>query len=897
MRERVNIIHLVCLLRPVDIIARSQFLKFCTRFDFLVVSWIYWEIKARVTFADGSIYNILLGVDSKIYGRLVVGHKRPLFSHNMEKNRERIRTSANRQGSKPLSGFRNAQILQSSERKGANAQFEQFRDGAINPMENTPVRQTASRENDQSGGCNRKCRSTESYRTRAGAESSERTKGMCFSPAFKLKFSHNAFVSLGSLLELQKKYHLKGVIGQGSYGVVRVAVDNQAGAIRAIKIMNKNKIRQINPKDVERIKTEVRLMKKLHHPNIARLYEVYEDDQYICLVMELCHGGHLLDKLNISVDSSTGKYLLDVVKAQVCPCPECNEESVCNLNMGFRESLDLVQRERLISNVMRQIFSALHYLHNQGICHRDIKPENFLFSTNRNFEIRLVDFGLSKEFYKLNEEEYYGMTTKAGTPYFVAPEVLNCASESYGPKCDVWSAGVLLHLLLTGTVPFPGVNDADTISQVLNKQLCFEDPTYNVLSLHARDLLSKLLNRNVQERLDARKALQHPWLSQFSDTSMYGISAIGGTEIHDLQPSRSNSLGSGVQHSLFQISMLKSLRRYYVSPLLKKIALTVIARYCPDKWIENLRNIFYKLDTRQIGKIKLCDLRVATQQLATQQKLRVPQHHIDLLLDAVDSDGNGEIDYIEFVAAVISPKLSCRKDVLTMAFKMLDQDEDGLISTKDVKRLVSSEKIRLGSATVLEAEEDSILEDLNVNITKVVRKEGEVVGVSFQAFEKLLNTSYDKVCRCYHGPKEGEGKGGFPVCGEDSMDTWYDDLLSCNTENENLGQFLVGSETIKTQKKNSLYVCRRTGFRDLLAPGQGSGQKDKLHVEASRKRSLGSHLERGGCNKGRAEGEIQGSCELDEHYGLGIVGFSGNGLGARVGGNTKNPSKVLLCDI
>ncbi|KAH8585163.1 calcium calmodulin-dependent kinase with a kinase domain and 2 calmodulin-like EF hands [Cryptosporidium sp. chipmunk genotype I] len=812
----------------------------------------------------------------------------------MEKNQGKVRTPVSRQGAKPGSGFRNAQNLHNSERKEASIGFDKFRDGATNSTENTPVRRTSNRKSDQNSSCNRKCQSTESYRTRTRLESSERAKGMCFSPAFKLKFSHNAFVSLGSLLELQKKYHLKGIIGQGSYGVVRVAMENQTGAIRAIKIMNKNKIRQINPKDVERIKTEVRLMKKLHHPNIARLYEVYEDEQYICLVMELCHGGHLLDRLNVSIDDVTGKYTMDVVKTQICPCPECNEEAINGTVKGFKESLDFIQREKLIANTMRQIFSALHYLHNQGICHRDIKPENFLFSTNRSFEIRLVDFGLSKEFYKLNNGEYYGMTTKAGTPYFVAPEVLNSTNESYGPKCDVWSAGILLHLLLMGTVPFPGANDADTISQVLNKKLCFEDPNYNIISPLARDLLSKLLNRNVDERLDAKRALQHPWLSQFSD-KIYRVNPIDGVEAHESYSSKRNIFVS-TEHTPFQASMLKSLRRYYVSPLLKKIALTVIARYCPDKWIENLRNVFYKLDTRQIGKIKLCDLRVATQQLVAQQKLRVPQHHIDLLLDAVDSDGNGEIDYIEFVAAVISPKLSCRKDVLTMAFKMLDQDEDGLISTKDIKKLVSSEKIRLSSATVLEAEEDSILEDLNVEVNRVIGKGNvSVTGVSFQAFEKLLNTNYEKVCRCYHGPRERDNKGGLPVCGEDSMDTWYDDLLSCNTENENLGQLLVGNEP-KGIQKNSLYVCRRTGFRDLLALSHTTGQKDKFQVDINRKRSLGSNQEREVYNTNGAEDEVQGNSEINRQYGLGIVGFIGNGLGVRMGGNTKNPSKVLLCD-
>ncbi|KAF7456632.1 calcium-dependent protein kinase CDPK2B [Cryptosporidium felis] len=792
------------------------------------------------------------------------------------------------QKSRTIGDSESTQVNHMNNIKDTNVGPDGFKENFTSSIECTPIRHVVNRNSDQTFSNGRKCLSTESYKTREKLWSSERDKKMCFSPAFKLKFSHNAFVSTGSLMELQKKYHFKDIIGQGSYGVVRVAIENQTKAIRAIKIMNKNKIRQINPRDVERIKTEVYLMKKLHHPNIVRLYEVYEDEQYICLVMELCHGGHLLDKLNVSADSRTCKNVLDIIRNQICPCPECNEESISGLCEELPMSLNYQQKEELISSIMRQIFSALQYLHNQGISHRDIKPENFLFSTNRGFEIRLVDFGLSKEFYKLNNGEYYGMTTKAGTPYFVAPEVLNSSNEAYGPKCDVWSAGVLMHLLIMGVVPFPGANDAETISQVLNKQLFFEDPDYCHLSPLARDFLSKLLNRNVEERLDAKLALKHPWISQHSGT-IFRINNYGEFEIQRLQSKNSPVFLS--DQDLSQKSIFKSLRRYYVSPLLKKIALTVIARYCPDKWIENLRKIFYELDTRQIGRIKLCDLRVVTQRLAAQQELRVPQHHIDLLLDAVDSDGNGEIDYTEFVAAVISPSLSCRKDVLIMAFKMLDQDEDGLISTKDVRKLVSSEKIRLNSANVLQFEEDSILEDLNVQVTRVIgRKNENIVGISFQAFEKLLNTSYDKVCRCYHGPKE-EGRGELPVCGEDSMDTWYDDLLSNNTENENL-DFLVNNLARKPQQKKSLYVCRRTGFRNLVSSNaelmekEVTKEKEILQSELNRKRSLIYFRNEGGDESGNASEELK---EREETRGVVAAGI-------KLGGNKKNPSKILLCE-
>ncbi|KAK6590057.1 calcium calmodulin-dependent kinase [Cryptosporidium xiaoi] len=671
---------------------------------------------------------------------------------------------------------------------------------------------------------NRKCSSTENYKYKSKFRSTERAKVMCFSPSFKLKFSHNTFVSTGSLLELQKRYELRGVIGQGSYGVVRVAIEILTNTVRAVKIMNKNKIRQINPKDVERIKTEVKIMKKLHHPNITRLYEVYEDEQYICLVMELCHGGHLLDKIETRTQENNetkNKFLV------VCPCPECKDES-SKYKEGIKE-VEITNKEQLVSNIMRQIFSALQYLHNQGICHRDIKPENFLFSSRVGHEIRLVDFGLSKEFYTLNTGEYFGMTTKAGTPYFVAPEILNSTSSSYGPKCDIWSSGVLLHLLLLGVVPFPGVNDSDTISQVLNKNIYFDGSFYNRISPLAKDLLKKLLNRNVSERLDAKMALQHPWITQYNRQNTVELGC-------DLFPSLSINLNKSEYDrdekkkfafpdnnlntlfgmstddlNLFPTSILKSLRSYYVSPLLKKIALTIIARYCPDKWIENLRNVFCKLDTRQIGKIKISDLRTAIQYIAARRELKLPSHHIDLLLDAVDSDGNGEIDYIEFVAAAISPKLASRKDILTLAFKMLDQDEDGYISIRDIKVLINSEKIKLFSETKLSfCNDNSIIDDLNV---RIIKDENGDSMISFQGFQDIFRESYERVCKCYHNTNINDDSVLF-VCGEDSMDYWYSDLLLINTENENLNQNAMPRYDEKS-KINSAILNKRTGFKDF----------------------------------------------------------------------------------
>lgn len=254
-----------------------------------------------------------------------------------------------------------------------------------------------------------------------------------------------------------------GSIGEGEAGTsVHVATSRKTGIAHAVKVMVKSSLQEgIN------VKGEIELTKSLDHPNIVKLHEIFEDQQNHYLVMELCSGGELFEHVVV-----VGR---------------------------------LAEAQAMV--IMRQIFLAIAFLHDQLICHRDLKPENFIFAAKGPIEsttLKLIDFGLSRRF-TLGEV----LTTVVGTALYVAPEVL---AQEYGPPCDLWSLGVLMYCLLSGFLPF----DAPTASKVLKKvrkgRFTFESTSWTSVSASAKDLIGQLLEKDVQVRLSALQAQEHEWI-------------------------------------------------------------------------------------------------------------------------------------------------------------------------------------------------------------------------------------------------------------------------------------------------------------------------------------------------------------------------------------------------
>ena len=187
--------------------------------------------------------------------------------------------------------------------------------------------------------------------------------------------------------DIHKYYDFKQNLGSGHFGVVKLGISKLGNQQKvAIKSVLKDRIKQ----ELQNLQRELTILKTVDHPNIIKLYEVFEDEKYIHIVMEYCSGGELYDRIE-----KKKKY-----------------------------------SEKEAAVLMHKLFHAINHLHTLNISHRDLKPENCLFDTRReDSEVKLVDFGLAARF--SNE---IGMSTVVGTPYYVAPEIL---SGNYGPECDI----------------------------------------------------------------------------------------------------------------------------------------------------------------------------------------------------------------------------------------------------------------------------------------------------------------------------------------------------------------------------------------------------------------------------------------------------------------------------
>jgi len=264
--------------------------------------------------------------------------------------------------------------------------------------------------------------------------------------------------------KIEDNYDIKEDLGKGAFSVVKLGINKKTGEKVAIKVIDKKAAS--TEQDAKRLQTEVEILKKVKHPNIVCLKDMFETNEKLCLIMELVTGGELFDKI-----VEKGQY-----------------------------------SEKDASVIVKKMLSAVEYLHSIGIAHRDLKPENLLLKGgNVDTEVMLSDFGLSKI---VGVESM--METACGTPYYVAPEVLS--ATGYDKEVDLWSCGVITYLLLCGFPPFYGETLQEVFEQIMKAEYDFPDPYWTEITKEAKDLIRKLLVVDAEKRLTATQALQHPWV-------------------------------------------------------------------------------------------------------------------------------------------------------------------------------------------------------------------------------------------------------------------------------------------------------------------------------------------------------------------------------------------------
>lgn len=407
----------------------------------------------------------------------------------------------------------------------------------------------------------------------------------------------------------------KKPIGQGAFGIVYKATEKDTGLVRAIKqVMNDN------IKNYDGFMGEVAALKTLDHPNIIKLYEVYEDKDCVYLVQEFCEGGELFDFI------------------------------------AEQEKLE----EKEAARIFHQITSSILYCHKNCICHRDLKPDNFMLATKKpNSPVKLIDFGLSRSFFKYQDQgtgEMLRMETRAGTALYMAPEVLK---KDYSNACDTWSLGVILYIMLSGLLPFEGTTDAEIEESIMTLRYDFDDEVWEGCSESVKDLISKMLVYE-KDRITPKEALSHPWVKEM----------LGKEE--------------ATEHKTMYMEKFESFKD---SNHLKKAILSFLATKVNDEEIKEEIDLFNSFDTNNDGYITKKELKKGLLKL----KKRTDEE-IDAIMESMDTDKNGAINFNEFISATLNSTISSDYERIVKAFQFFDLDNDGLIDENELKNALAGQE-------------------------------------------------------------------------------------------------------------------------------------------------------------------------------------------------------------
>ncbi|XP_014512032.1 calcium-dependent protein kinase 26 [Vigna radiata var. radiata] len=466
---------------------------------------------------------------------------------------------------------------------------------------------------------------------------------------------------------LKENYNLGPKLGQGQFGTTFLCVEKATGKEYACKSILKRKL--VTEEDVEDVRREIQIM---HHlagsPDVISIKEAFEDAVSVHVVMELCAGGELFDRI-----VERGHYT-----------------------------------ERKAAKLARTIVGVIESCHSLGVMHRDLKPENFLFvNQQEESPLKAIDFGLSA-FFKPGEI----FNDVVGSPYYVAPEVLR---KRYGPEADVWSAGVIIYILLCGVPPFWGETEQEIFDAILHNQADFSSDPWPSVSASAKDLVKKMLVRDPSKRISAFDVLRHPWI-----------------QVDGEAPDK--PLDSAV---------LSRLKQFYAMNKLKKMALRVIAQNLSEEEIAGLKEMFKAIDTDNSGQITFEELKVGLKKFGA----NLNESEIYDLMQAADVDNSGTIDYGEFIAATLHLNKVDREDHLVAAFAYFDKDGSGYITQDELQQ--ACEEFGIGDVRleemIREADQDNdgridynefvaMMQKGNADLSKRGRKG----STSFRIFREAL---------------------------------------------------------------------------------------------------------------------------------------------------------------
>ena len=411
-------------------------------------------------------------------------------------------------------------------------------------------------------------------------------------------------------------YKKLNFLGEGSFASVYRVQNRYTDAICAMKIINKSF--NCSAEDEKEILNEINILRTMDHPGVLKIFEFYSNKQSYSIVTELCPGGELFQQI---IDR--GPF-----------------------------------NEKYSAYIMYQLFSAVNYCHKMHIVHRDLKPENILI-VNKNKDgyptIKVCDFGTSKIF-----EKGAVQRKLVGSSYYIAPEVLR---KNYNEKCDLWSCGVIMYILLSARPPFGGQDDNDIMERVATGIYDLESPPFDKISKSALDLIRKLLNMDINQRISAEQALNHAWFKENKSQELYN-------QINDNDTMK---------------NLIENLKNYKRTSVIQETALAYLVHHFPQiKDVINSCKLFNQIDKSGDGKITKAEL---LKGLSERYKSKTLEKDVDEIYKNLDMDNNGYIGYEEFVRAAVSKEYFVKDNVLRFAFRYFDKDDSGEITFNEIEQL------------------------------------------------------------------------------------------------------------------------------------------------------------------------------------------------------------------
>ena len=365
-----------------------------------------------------------------------------------------------------------------------------------------------------------------------------------------------------------------------------------------------------------KVEKEIHILTKLDHPFILKIIEFHSTKTEYHIITDFCPNGELYTEIN-----RRGRF-----------------------------------SEREAAFIMYQILLAIRYCHNMGIVHRDIKPENIMIDRKEAsglLRVKLIDFGVAKIFSKNVNNK-----TLAGSSIYMAPEVLRA---NYNEACDLWSIGVILYILLIGQPPFNGKNENEIAISIKEGKYDTSNSIYASLSNNAKDLISRLLQYNPQERITAKEALHHPW---FNTDDIKNMDYLDNEIIKEF---------------------LMNLERYKSYNIIKCAILAYLVHINSDikEYIE-AGKLFNSLDMDHDGKLDKNELKIGYIKYFNISEFEAT-NKVNEIFNNIDKDKNNLISSEEFIRGCINPDIFYSNNYLKVAFDYFDKNRDGNVCINDME--------------------------------------------------------------------------------------------------------------------------------------------------------------------------------------------------------------------